>query len=91
MVLPNEGAMIGSLFALPAGWIAYYVILGRKLSFKVFRNIIGIIVLIAVGVGLAVGYLTKGEAAFASSVLMIPVVLLVVGFVSAREKETGST
>jgi len=78
MALPNEGAMTGAMFSLPVGWISYYLILGRKLSFEEFSNIIGVVALVAVLVGLAVGYLSKGEAAFMSSLFMIPIVLIVV-------------
>ena len=86
MVLPNEGALTGALFSLPTGWIAFYGILRRKLSFALFRDILGSVVLIAIAVGLVVGYLTKGEAAFLSSLLMIPGVLVVVGVIAARSK-----
>jgi uncharacterized membrane protein len=86
MALPNEGAMTGALFSLPIGWIAYYVILRRKVSFKMFRNIIATIVISAIIIGLAVGYLTNGEAAFASSVLMIPVVLIIIGLIGASRR-----
>ncbi|HWR54629.1 MAG TPA: hypothetical protein VN428_26205 [Bryobacteraceae bacterium] len=87
MTLPNEGAMTGALFSLPIGWVAYYAILRRKVSFELFRSIIGAIVLSATVVGLAVGYLTQGQAAFASSLLMIPIVLITVGLMAAQSKE----
>ena len=89
MVLPNEGGLTGALFSLPTGWIAYYLILRRKLSFNAFRTMMGILVLTAIAIGLVVGYLTKGDAAFASSIIMVPVTLIVVGLVTARG-ETGT-
>lgn len=84
MSLPNEGAMTGALFSLPTGWVAYYLILHRKVSFGLFRSAIGAVVLSASLIGLVVGYVTHGEAAFVSSLLMIPVVLLIFGLLSAR-------
>ena len=86
MALPNEGAFTGALFSLPTGWIAYYLIFRRRLSFVAFRDLLGIVVLIAAGVGLAVGYFTKGDAAFVSSVLMAPMVLVATALIAARSR-----
>lgn len=84
MSLPNEGAMAGALFSLPTGWVAYYLILRRKVSFELFRSAIGAVILSASLIGLLVGYVTHGEAAFISSLLMIPVVLGIFGVLAAR-------
>jgi hypothetical protein len=90
MVLPNEGAMTGMIFSLPIGWIVYYLMLHRNLSFRALRNAIGTIVLISVAMGLAVGHFTKGEAAFASSLFMIVIVFLVFGVIVLRTEGRGS-
>ena len=83
-VLPDEGAMTGALFSLPIGWIVYYVILRRRTTFDLFRSAIGAIVFGATIVGLIVGYATHGDAAFVSSLLMIPLVLITFGLLAAR-------
>ena len=87
MTLPNEGALTGALFAIPTGLIAYYALLGRKVSFRLFRSIIAVIAIISTVSGLAVGYLTKGEAAFASSILMVPLSLIAIGILAAKSRE----
>jgi len=76
MVLPNEGALTGALLGVPTGLFAYYAMLGRKVSFLIFRSVVAAIAIISTATGLAVGYLTKGDAAFASSILMIPLSLI---------------
>jgi hypothetical protein len=86
MALPNEGAMTGALFSLPMGWVAYYLILRRKVSFDLFRSAIGAVVLVSSLIGVLVGYVTHGEAAFVSSLLMIPVVLVIFGLFAARSE-----
>jgi quinol-cytochrome oxidoreductase complex cytochrome b subunit len=56
----------------------------RKVSFRVFRTIVAVIAIISTITGLTVGYLTQGEAAFASSILMIPLSLIAVGVIAAK-------
>jgi hypothetical protein len=87
MVLPNEGALTGALFGVPTGLFAYYALLGRKVSFRIFRSIVAVIAIISIITGLTVGYATKGEAAFASSILMIPLSLLAIGVIAAKFRE----
>ena len=87
MVLPNEGALTGALLGIPTGLFAYYALLGRKVSFRVFRTIVAVIAIISTITGLTVGYLTQGEAAFASSILMIPLSLIAVGVIAAKFRE----
>jgi hypothetical protein len=87
MVLPNEGALTGALLGVPTGLFAYYVLLGRKVSFRIFRSIVAVIAIISTITGLTVGYATKGEAAFASSILMIPLSLIAIGVIAAKFRE----
>jgi len=87
MALPNEGALTGALFGLPAGWIAYYLILKRQLSFRDFRNSIAAIFLAATLLGWATGYFSKGEAALAAALLMVPISITAIGFISAHDRE----
>ena len=90
MVLPNEGALTGGLFALPVGWLSYYGFLNSTVSFTLFRTIMGALVLLSTIVGLAVGYLTNGEAAFASSIMMVLLSLITIGILAAKSRETGT-
>jgi hypothetical protein len=87
MVLPNEGALTGALFGVPTGLFAYYALLRRKVSFRIFRSIVAVIAIISIITGLTVGYATKGEAAFASSILMIPLSLIAIGVIAAKFRE----
>jgi hypothetical protein len=84
MVLPNEGALTGALLGVPAGLFAYYAMLGRKVSFLIFRSVVAAIAIISTATGLAVGYLTKGDAAFASSILMIPLSLIAARIIATK-------
>jgi len=59
----------------------------RKISFRIFRSIVAVIAIISTLTGLPVGYVTKGDAALASSILKIPLSRIAIGVIAAKFRE----